>query len=184
MTARAAAAAALVLALLAGCAAVPQGGAPMPAAASPDTGQAQAALSAQRAGLRRIGYRNCDGYAIELFAPARIPAASAPQQSLFLRAYAYRAGGPIRLDVPGAAARLQRQTGSGWQDLPRPAAQGGSSVPGSPAGAVASASLAGQLGFVEPLIPGHYRVWLGRFSASRAGGSACAMTPVWQFDIT
>lgn len=189
MTARAAAAAAaLLLALLAGCGAAPQGGAPVASAAAPGDGAAQAqaasALSAQRAGLRRIGYRNCDGYAIELFAPARITAASASQQALFLRAYAYRAGGAIRLDLPGAAPRLQQQTGSGWQDLPRPAALGGGAVTGGSSGAVASASLPRQLGVTDPLNPGHYRAWLGRFSASRAGGAACAMTPVWQFDIT
>ena len=178
-------AAALSLALLAGCAAVPQGGAPTNAVPGADTGQAQAALTSQRAGLRRIGYRNCDGYAIELFAPARITAASAPGQSLFLRAYAYRAGGPIRLNLPGAATRLQRQTAAGWQDLPRQSALGGSAVTGSSSGAVASASLPLQLGFVEPMNPGHYRAWLGQFSASRAGGGrACAMTPVWQFDIS
>lgn len=169
---------------LAGCAAAPGGPVAPVAGLSADQGQAQAAYAAARPGLRRIGYRNCDGYAIELFAPARVTAASAPQQSLFLRAYAYRAGGAIRLSLPGAAPRLQQQAGTGWRDLPRPSALAGSGVTGSATGALAPAALPSQLGFVEPMTPGHYRAWLGQFSASRAGGSACAMAPVWQFDMS
>ncbi|AUH63691.1 hypothetical protein [Paracoccus zhejiangensis] len=172
--------------LLAGCAAAP-GATVAPVGNVPiaaGQGQAQASYASQRAGLRRIGYRNCDGYAIELFAPARISAASASGQSLFLRAYAYRGGGPIRLSLPGAASRLQQQTASGWQELPRQSALAGSSVTGSTSGAIASASLPQQLGFVEPMNPGHYRAWLGQFSATRAGGASCAITPVWQFDIS
>ena len=172
--------------MLAGCAAAP-GAVVAPVATLPAAagqGQAQSAYAAQRAGLRRIGYRNCDGYAIELFAPARISASSAPGQSLFLRAYAYRAGGAIRLNLPGAAPRLQQQAATGWRDLPRPSALAGSSVSGSASGAIASASLPQQLGITAPMTPGHYRAWLGQFSATRAGGASCAITPVWQFDIS
>jgi hypothetical protein len=102
------------------------------------------------------------------------------QQSLFLNAYAYRGGGAIRLNLPGAAARLQQQTGSGWQEVPMVAAASGASVSGT----VAAVPLSQQLGATAALNPGHYRAWLGQFSASRAGGAACAITPVWQFDLS
>ena len=175
----------LALAFLSGCgAAVTQ----MPAISATSqavTAQGSAAASAadfraSRPGLRRIGYRNCDGYAIELFAPARLSAARANQQSLFLNAYAYRGGGAVRLTLPGAATRLQRQTAGGWQDLPLAAATGGGSV----GGPLAAVTLAQQLGQSAPLQPGRYRAWLGQFSASRAGGATCAIAPLWQFDLS
>ncbi|TRW98238.1 hypothetical protein FNJ84_05515 [Paracoccus sp. M683] len=162
----------MALALLAGCAApvvVQQ--------AAPVTGpMVSAAAMPDRASLRRIGYRNCDGYAMELLAPRQVSVASVAGQALYLRAYPYRAGGAIQTRLPGVAARIQQQTGSGWRDLPVVAAGSGST-----GGATASVSLAGQLGQVAPQ-PGHYRLWLGQFSASR-GGATCSMSPVWQFDI-
>lgn len=172
----------LALALLSGCAAAVVQAPPAPV--SPVTTQAPTASAADfntaRPGLRRIGYRNCDGYAIELFAPARPSAANTGQQALYLNASAYRGGGAIRLTLPGVATRLQRQTGGGWQDLPMVAGSGAGTV----GGPLAAVSLSGQLGQSIPLPAGHYRAWLGQFSASRAGGSACAITPVWQFDLS
>lgn len=184
--------AAFAVLLLAGCAGAATQGPGGPAmtgsattpAASAVANSAAGPFNATRSQLRRIGYRNCNGYAMELFAPARITSASLAQQSLFLNAYAYRAGGAIRLNLPGAASRLQAQTAGGWQDLPRAATLSGSSLTGSASAAVASAALPAQLGVTAPLNPGHYRAWLGQFSASRAGGAACAMTPVWHFDLS
>lgn len=160
----------LALALLAGCAA------PGGPAVTPAGPVAAAANMPDRASLRRIGYRNCNGYAMELFAPARVTTASVAGQALYLRAYPYRGGGAIQTQLPGAATRVQQQAGSGWRDLPVVAA--GSASAG---GSVASVPLAQQFGQVA-VQPGRYRLWLGSFSASR-GGAVCSINPVWQFDI-
>lgn len=190
-------AAILGLVVLAGCAAPGgQGQAPVvamsqpPAATSPvpDMAGAQAQFAAQRAGLRRIGYRNCNGFDLQLYAPQQVTPTGAGQ-SLFLRAQAYRAigGGQFTLTVPGTAPRLQRQTSAGWQDLPMNASAASRSlaVPAAQlaTGAVVSLPLAPALGQRAPLTPGRYRLWLGQFAAQQSGGSACAMQPVWLFDI-
>lgn len=170
-------AALLALILLAGCAATGTAPAVAPGAQPVGAASAAADFAAARPGLRRIGYRNCDGYAVELFAPARVGRATIEGQSLFLRAYAYRAGGAIRTRLPGAAARVQQRSGSGWRDLPLTV-----SGSGSIGGAFTSVPLVAQLGQGASLPPGRYRLWLGQFSASRDGAS-CAISPVWQFDI-
>lgn len=180
MNARAALAAIL---LIAGCAA-PTGQGPgattasAPASAPASVSATVADFAAARPGLRRIGYRNCDGFAMELFAPARMTMASVPGQALFLRAYAYRGAGEIRTQLQSHPARLERQAGGQWQDLPVTAA-----APGPVSGGnLAQVPLLQQLGQAGPLPPGHYRLWLGTFMASR-GAATCSMAPVWQFDL-
>ncbi|AUH32266.1 hypothetical protein [Paracoccus tegillarcae] len=184
----------MAVALLAGCAATggqaPSASMSQPPASTspvPDMASAQAQFGAQRAGLRRIGYRNCNGFDIQLYAPQRVTASGAGQ-ALFLQARSYRAtGGNVTLNVPGTASRLQRQTGAGWQDLPMRASAAGRSSGVSAAqlatGAVMSVPLVPALGQAGALPAGHYRLWLGPFSAQQAGGGACTMSPVWQFDI-
>lgn len=186
----------LSLLLLAGCAAT-GGQAPVavgtqpPARTSPvpDQGVAQAQFQAQRSTLRRIGYRNCDGFDIQLYAPRQVQGNGAGQ-ALFMQARAYRAigGGAVTLGIPGTAPRLQRQTASGWQDLPMTASAAARSETASAAqlaaGSVVMAPLSPTLGQVAPLAPGNYRLWLGPFSARQAGGSACSMSPVWQFSVS
>ncbi|HRM73852.1 MAG TPA: hypothetical protein PLI13_03965 [Paracoccus sp. (in: a-proteobacteria)] len=176
MNARAALAAIL---LIAGCAApTGQGPGATTAPASASASPSAADFAAARPGLRRIGYRNCDGFAMELFAPARMTMASVPGQALFLRAYAYRGAGEIRTQLQSHPARLERQAGGQWQDLPVTAA-----APGPVSGGnLAQVPLLQQLGQAGPLPPGHYRLWLGTFMASR-GAATCSMAPVWQFDL-
>lgn len=154
----------------------------------PDQQAKNAQFQAQRSVLRRIGYRNCNGFDIQLFAPQRLTADMAGQ-ALYLRAKAYRAtgGGAVTLTLPGNAARLQRQSGTGWQNLPMNAAAGASRSTASAgqlaAGSVATVSVSRAVGQSGPLAAGRYRLWLGAFTASQVGGSACSMSPVWQFSV-
>lgn len=145
---------------------------------------ASAVFNAERRGLSHIGLRDCGTYRLDLFAPARLNAVSQSQGSLYLRVDAYGAGGPIQVSLPGRAARLQRQTGGAWQDVPMAAALAEASVASMAAsGGVASTPVAGQLAQLAPLPAGHYRLWSGRFAAQRSGGAACALSPLWQFSV-
>lgn len=176
-------AALLTLMLLAGCAAeMPQQ--PLPGSGTvTSTGAAAAGLAAERRSLTHIGLRDCDGYRLDIYAPARLTAASQSQGNIYLRASAYRAGGGIRVALPAGAARLQRQTGAGWQDLPLQAAGGAASASLSASGGVAATGIAQQLGQSSPLPAGQYRLWSGRFSGQRAGAASCSLSPLWQFTV-
>ena len=156
----------------------------------------EAQFRAERPGLRRVGYRNCDGYAMELLVPRQV-ARDPRGQAIWWHITPYLPGrhGSYRLAVPEdsgmAGWRLQRHAGTGWQDLPRPAAHRGD----APRQAVLSpaeigASLPVRLDLAEaiglapgPLSPGRYRLQAGEFTVATASGGRCSMRPFWDFDI-
>lgn len=187
--------AALILSL-AGCAApvgvvnvppVPTAAPERPAEAQ---GAARAAFAAARPGLRRIGYRNCSGFSMELFAPARVSRAGLEAQSFWwvLRSYAPGRHGNLRLTTPDTG-RLEARSGQGWQDMPRVrfARVDARSVPVGDltGGAVIRLPMAELLGLSPDAAPapGSYRFWSDRFYAQGDLGPVCTMSPMWRFDL-
>lgn len=172
----------VALLLLAGCATTGTQSLNAPAAGANTT--SAAAFNAERRSLSHIGLRDCGTYRLDLFAPARLNAASQSEGVIYLRAYTYAAGGPIRLSMPANAARLQRQLGGSWQDVPLTAsAAGGTAASVGASGGVASTPVAQQLAQPAALPTGQYRLWSGRFAAQRTAGPACALSPLWQFTV-
>lgn len=167
-------AAALVL-VLAGCAApavTPPVSLPV-AQPAPVVAAAGPSALPTGVGLRRIGYRNCNGFDMQLFAPMR---PGAREDALLLRVVAYRGVGPARVTLSGGPVRLQRASDAGWQTVALPPQRGAGAQPLLSGGATAVPlrQLLGQW----PLAPGRYRLWLAPLSA----GPGCSMAPVWIFE--
>ncbi|WP_374634627.1 hypothetical protein [Paracoccus sp. (in: a-proteobacteria)] len=156
-----------------------------------------AQFQAERPTLRRVGYRNCDGYSMELLVPRQV-ARDPRGQGIWwqitpyppARASSYQITVPEDFDMPGW--RSQRRAGNGWQDLVRvPAAHRRD----TPRHAVVSAadlypSLPIRLGLADAigvpadqLTPGSYRVQASDFVVETASGGRCSMRPFWVFDI-
>ena len=186
--------AALLILMLAGCATQ----APMPSVtggADPRASDAQ--FRAERPALRRVGYRNCDGYSMELLVPRQV-ARDPRGQGIWWqitpyqpgRASSYSVTVPEDFDMPGW--RTERRAGNGWQVLERPAA---AHLRDQPRRAVFSAASLGpslpiRLGLAEAigvpadqLSPGSYRVQASDFIVETASGGRCAMRPFWVFDV-
>ena len=185
----------LMAVLLAGCTAQ--------APVSPPAGDAagiraqQAQFRAERPTLRRVGYRNCDGYSMELLVPRQV-ARDPRGQGIWWqitpypprRAGSYQVSLPENYDMPGW--RTQRRSGNGWQTLER---QPAADRRGAPRRAVFSAAdlgpslpvrldLAAAIGAPGgPLSPGSYRVQAADFIVETDSGGRCAMRPFWVFDI-
>ncbi len=182
--------AALLALLLAGCAAPQAGVAPRPDMPSAGLTSSRAAFAAARPGLRRIGDRNCDGFAMELFAPARMTRATLADAALWLGLRAYQpSGGGYSLNAASAiaGARLDRQADGRWQPVAAGAAAPASDIAISSADAAASAvfrlPLSDLPGLNAGLAPGHYRLWFGAFTARDGAGRTCRMNPMWRFDL-
>lgn len=172
----------VALMALAGCATTATQSADTPAAVEANT-NAAIAFYTERRGLSHIGLRDCNTYRLDLFAPARLNATSQSEGAIYLRAYAYGAGGPIQVSMPANAARLQRQVGGRWQDMPLMASASMAAASVGASGGVVSTPIAQQLAQPATLPPGQYRLWSGRFAAQRSGGAACALSPLWQFTV-
>ena len=186
----------LLVALLAGCATQTQ--VAVPGSTGGGATQATAAqFRAERPALRRVGYRNCDGYAIELLVPRQI--ASDPRGQgiwwhvtpyLAGRHSAYRITVPDDFDAPGW--RTERRAGDGWQMLARASAAQGRDTPRqavfSAADIGASLPIRQQLSDAigvpaDQLLPGSYRVQASDFTVETAAGGRCSMRPFWVFDL-
>lgn len=183
--------------LLAGCVAQP----PDPSPATGGGGGGSRALDAQfraeRPGLRRVGYRNCDGYSMELLVPrqvARDPRAQGIwwQITPYLpgRAGSYRVTVPEDFDMPGW--RIQRRTENGWQLLERATAAHRRDTPRRAEFSAAELApslpirlaLSDAIGLpADRLTPGSYRIQAPDFTVETASGGRCAMRPFWVFDI-
>lgn len=187
--------AAFVLAL-SGCSAQVSGvtAPPVPATAparAPEAmAPARAAFAAARPGLRRIGYRNCSGFSMELFAPARVSRSGLEVQSFWwvLRSYQPARHGAVRLTTPDTG-RLEQRAGQGWQQMPRDrfASVDAVDVPVGDmlAGAVIRLPMASVMGLAQGSTPepGSYRFWSERLYAQGDLGPVCNMSPMWQFDL-
>ncbi|MBC9247096.1 hypothetical protein H4P12_10275 [Paracoccus sp. 11-3] len=169
------------LTVLAGCGSTGTQSVNTPVAGASTT--ASAAFNAERRGLSHIGLRDCGSYRLDLFAPTRLNTAKQSDGAIYLRAYTYGAGGPVQMRIPASAARLQRQTGGAWQDVPMTASAMASAASVAASGGVVSTPIAQQLAQPTPLPAGQYRLWSGQFAAQRSGGAACALSPLWQFTV-
>ncbi len=137
------------------------------------------AFEASRHDLRRIGYRNCNGYEIHLFAPRQVSSID-EGPSLFMTARAYR-GGAVTLNLPVDAQRLQRRVSGRWQDVPLPT-RTGDQITGQDVVMLSLSRILG--GGSGALSAGQYRLWFSQLSAEQAAGGYCAISPVWLFQIT
>ena len=185
----------LMALLLAGCAT--QAPVPPPAGDVAGIRGPEAQFRAERPTLRRVGYRNCNGYSMELLVPrhvARDPRGQGIwwQITPYLpgRAGSYQISLPENFDMPGW--RTQRRSGNGWLTLERPAAADRRDAPRRVVFSAADLGpslpirldLAAAIGVpAEQLSPGSYRVQAADFIVETASGGRCAMRPFWVFDI-
>lgn len=153
---------------------------------------------AERPGLRRIGYRNCDGFSMQMLVPPDPGAGDPRAQRVWWEIKVYQPGRHasyrIRLpeDFDSPAWRSERRVGGTWQALPRPQAahprrdpvwvslasdRVGASLPISH-----SVSDVTGLG-ADTLRPGTYRIQTAPFTVIVPGGQSCSMQPFWVFDI-
>lgn len=185
----------LLVLMLAGCAAQVPMAPPGPEAAAMRNSDAQ--FRAERPMLRRVGYRNCDGYSMELLVPRQV-ARDPRGQNIWWQITPYLPGRnssylisvPDDFDMPGW--RTQRRAGNGWQALERSsaahlrdtprritfsAADLGSSLP-IPQGLSDAIGVA-----ADQLTPGSYRVQASDFIVETPSGGRCSMRPFWVFDV-
>lgn len=183
----------ILTALVAGCAA-PAAQRPAPAVDAASTSQ----LAAERPGLRRVGYRNCEGFAMQMLVPQDVGQTDPRHQNVWWeitpyqpdRHASYRIRVPEDFDTP--EWRTERRAGTGWQMLERPqaahprlealwttlpAAQVGTSF--AIARSVTDVTALGP----EMLVPGTYRVQTAAFTVQVPNGQSCSMRPFWVFDI-
>lgn len=198
------AALASVLALT-GCAPVPPASVP---ASAPVTapgnrldgyGAAQSVSDAQfraaRPGLRRVGYRNCDGYSVQLLVPRQVARDGGPQWLWWeITPYLAGANSSYRVTVPEDFRnwRTERRVDAGWQVQGRVTATDRRNTPRqlsfSAAEIGASRPVAQDLREAiglgpDPLSPGSYRVQASDFIVETPSGGRCALRPFWVFDI-
>lgn len=182
--------------LLAGCAGQVPGPAPVTGDGS-GLPASDAQFQAERPTLRRVGYRNCDGYAMELLVPRQV-ARDPRGQGIWwqITPYSPARAGSYQIMVPEdfdmAGWRTQRRAGDGWQELERPTAAQRRDSPRRAvvSGAELGASLPIRLGLADAigvpadqLTPGSYRVQAPDFVVETASGGRCSMRPFWVFDI-
>lgn len=155
-------------------------------------------LRAERPGLRRIGYRNCDGFSMQMLVPQDPGAGDPRAQRVWWEINVYQPGRHasyrIRLpeDFDGPAWRSERRVGGTWQALARaqaahlrrdpvwvslPSDRVGASLP-----IPRSVSDVTGLG-ADALVPGTYRIQTAPFTVIVPGGQSCSMQPFWVFDI-
>lgn len=191
-----------LLMLMAGCAA-PAG------MREPGTGQTTGATKtenagfdadfrAERAGLRRIGYRNCDGFSMQMLVPRNIGTLDPRDQRVWWEINVYQRGRHasyrIRLpeDFDSPEWRTERRTGNGWQAMRRPQAAHPrldpvwvSLPPGLPGASFPISRSVTEVTGLGPdaLLPGTYRVQTAPFTIVVPDGQSCSMRPFWVFDI-
>lgn len=185
----------LILFLLAGCGA--QVAVTPPLTGGTDLRAPDAQFHAERPGLRRVGYRNCDGYSMELLVPRQV-ARDPRGQGIWWRITPYLPGrnAGYQITVPDNASmpgwRTERRGGNGWQAMPRPTAAGTGVAPrrqvltaaGIGASLPVRLDLAAVIGLPpDQLTPGSYRVQAPDFTVETPAGGRCAMRPFWVFDI-
>ncbi|RCW86633.1 hypothetical protein [Paracoccus lutimaris] len=182
----------LLLLMLAGCAAQTPVPPPVSGAANgamPRASDAQ--FRAERPGLRRVGYRNCDGYSMQLLVPSHV-ARDPRMQNVWWEISPYLPGrhASYRILVPeaGAGWRIERRVGNGWQAM-APAGRGASTERAVTAGEMSGSlpvplDLASVIGLPgAELLPGSYRVQSPPLSVQTLDGKTCSMRPFWVFEI-